>query len=60
MSGELYFNEMMGAGAAWIDYDGDGDQDVYLLQGGPLGDASNPPRDSLPLSDRLYRKRHLE
>lgn len=52
MSGELYFVEMMGAGAALFDYDGDGDVDAYLVQGHPL-DPGSPP-DSTVL-DRLYR-----
>jgi hypothetical protein len=60
MSGALYFPEMMGAGVALIDYDGDGDMDVYLVQGHMLGsehlkDAIFEPKHALPLTDRLYR-----
>jgi hypothetical protein len=57
MSGELYFCEMVGSGAALLDYDGDGDLDLFLVQGSSLGEqpALVPPQHPLPLSDRLYR-----
>jgi len=61
MSGELYFVENMGAGAALFDYDGDGDPDALLVQGAmlgprPLAEATFPPAPGmLPLGDRLFR-----
>ena len=60
MSGQYYFPEMTGAGGALFDFDNDGDLDIYLLQGGMLGqgktlkDALLPP-PSIPLTDRLLR-----
>jgi len=60
MSGELYFVEMNGAGAALFDYDRDNDLDLYLVQGTMLGDktisqATLAPLAPQPLRDRLYR-----
>ena len=60
MSGELYYPEMNGAGVALLDYDGDGDLDVFLQQGAmlggkPLDKALFPPKHPLPLTHRLYR-----
>ncbi len=61
MSGQYYYCEPVGSGAAMFDYDNDGDLDVYIVQGNMLGkgktleDASFPPRGPLPPKDRLYR-----
>ena len=62
MSGEFYFPEHIGPGVGLLDYDNDGDLDVFFLQGQMLGvgktieDALVPPEArQLPLRARLYR-----
>jgi hypothetical protein len=61
MSGRFYFPEIMGPGLGLLDYDADGDLDVFLVQGQMLGpgrtpkDARFPPPGLMPLRGRLYR-----
>ena len=42
----------MGSGLAWLDYDGDGWMDLYVVQSGPF-----PPSGSTRARDRLFRNR---
>ena len=56
MSGRFYQPEIMGPGVALLDYDNDGDLDVYLVQGDMLGSAAPPvARPPGASRDRLYR-----
>ncbi len=60
MSGQFYFPEMLGGGVALLDYDNDGDLDIYFAQGQMLGTGQSVGTPtiaphSLPLQGRLYR-----
>ncbi len=45
LSGKLYLPEIMGPGVGLLDYDMDGDLDVYILQGGVLEPGASAPED---------------
>ncbi|MDH3629232.1 MAG: CRTAC1 family protein [Acidobacteriota bacterium] len=59
MSGAYYFPEIMGSGGALVDYDRDGDLDVFLVQGVefPSHDPAGPMTTAPPVEpgDRLFR-----
>src|SRR5262245_51602553 len=60
-AGNYYFPEMLPGGVALLDYDNDGDLDVYFVQGDMLGagntikNATIPPAGPPPLKGRLFR-----
>ena len=60
-TGEYYQPEIFGPGLALLDYDSDGDLDIYLLQGSMLGSDSSPAEALFPPpathwpGDRLFR-----
>jgi hypothetical protein len=58
MTGAFHFPEVIPPGIALLDYDNDGDLDVFVAQGQMLGkqalsEALNPPQ--VPLTSRLFR-----
>ena len=61
MTGKLFLPEIMGAGAALLDFDNDGDLDVFLVQGTTLEVSDQPARTLFPwqgpgdLRSRLFR-----
>jgi len=61
MTGRHYYPEMVGSGAAFLDFDNDNDLDILIVQGsllGPrdsLGDALFPLHGTPPPKARLFR-----
>lgn len=54
MTGRHYFVEQGGAGGALVDLDGDGDLDIYLVQGGPLSPSTGEAEEGCD-HDRVFR-----
>ena len=64
MTGSYFLPEIIGAGAAFLDADRDGDLDVFLVQGRSL-EPANLPADALnkpkaQVQDRLFRNELVE
>src|SRR5580765_3417900 len=50
--------ESHGAGGVWLDYDGDGWMDLYLVNSGPLEGVTHQAPGTARQPNRLYRNRH--
>jgi len=56
-SGKRYIVEYVSSGLAVFDYDGDGDEDIYFLNGAPLRGmvVATPPKNALYRNDGNWR-----
>ena len=60
-TGEYFFPEIMGSGVGMVDYDGDGDLDLYFVQGAMLDPAKEVSQSVFPYAgegtprNRLFR-----
>src|SRR4051812_22707498 len=56
MTGQFFYPEIIGPGVALLDFDNDGDLDVFLVQGGSLDGKADPAGAGAPApGGRLYR-----